>query len=242
MFSGNKKKLIINILLVLATLIASAGLSILILSAFNVVSFEDGIVFNPHLFESFKNSWYGWIIFILFQALLTMLLCIVPGISMAFIILCSTIYTEPWQAFLISFLSVIISSLIMYILGRFGGYKLCVKLLGKEDCDKSLDLLETKSTIFFPLMMLFPVFPDDALVMIAGTIKMKLKWFIPSIILGRGIGIATIVFGFSLIPFNTFTTFYDWIIFITVCVVWIFVIFHFANKLNKKLESKNKSN
>lgn len=238
MFSGNKKKLIINILLVLVTLFASAGLSILILSAFNVVSFENGIVFNPHLFESFKNSWYGWIIFILFQALLTILLCIVPGVSMAFIILCSTIYTEPWQAFLISFLSVMISSLIMYLLGRFGGYKLCVKLLGKEDCDKSLDLLETKSTIFFPLMMLFPVFPDDALVMIAGTIKMKLKWFIPSIILGRGIGIATIVFGFSLIPFESFTTLYDWIVFITVCVVWIFVIFHFANKLNKKLENK----
>ncbi len=242
MFSGNKKKLIINILLVLVTLFASAGLSILILSAFNVVSFENGIVFNPHLFESFKNSWYGWIIFILFQALLTILLCIVPGVSMAFIILCSTIYTEPWQAFLISFLSVMISSLIMYLLGRFGGYKLCVKLLGKEDCDKSLDLLETKSTIFFPLMMLFPVFPDDALVMIAGTIKMKLKWFIPSIILGRGIGIATIVFGFSLIPFDSFTTLYDWIVFITVCVVWIFVIFHFANKLNKKIESKNKNN
>ena len=238
MFSGNKKKLIINILLVLVTLFASAGLSILILSAFNVVSFENGIVFNPHLFESFKNSWYGWIIFILFQALLTILLCIVPGVSMAFIILCSTIYTEPWQAFLISFLSVMISSLIMYLLGRFGGYKLCVKLLGKEDCDKSLDLLETKSTIFFPLMMLFPVFPDDALVMIAGTIKMKLKWFIPSIILGRGIGIATIVFGFSLIPFESFTTLYDWIVFITVCVVLIFVIFHFANKLNKKLENK----
>lgn len=238
MFSGNKKKLIINILLVLVTLFASAGLSILILSAFNVVSFENGIVFNPHLFESFKNSWYGWIIFILFQALLTILLCIVPGVSMAFIILCSTIYTEPWQAFLISFLSVMISSLIMYLLGRFGGYKLCVKLLGKEDCDKSLDLLETKSTIFFPLMMLFPIFPDDALVMIAGTIKMKLKWFIPSIVIGRGVGIATIVFGFSLIPFESFTSLYDWIVFITVCIVWIFVIFHFANKLNKKLESK----
>lgn len=240
MFSGNKKKIIINALVVLAILLASAGLSMLILSAFKVVSFEDGIVFNPNLFESFKNSWYGWIIFILFQAVLTILLCIVPGVSMAFIILCSTIYTEPWQAFIISFLNVMVSSLIMYLLGRFGGYKLCVKLLGEEDCNKSLDLLETKSTIFFPLMMLFPVFPDDALVMIAGTIKMKLKWFIPSIIIGRGIGIATIVFGFSLIPFEEFTTLYDWIVFVTVCVVWMFVIFHFANKLNKKLESKNK--
>lgn len=236
----DKKKLILNIVMILATLIASAGLSILILSAFNVVSFNDGIKFNPHLFESFKNSWYGWIIFILFQSILTILLCIVPGVSMAFIILCSTIYTVPWQAFLLSFVSVITSSFAMYVCGRFGGYKLCVRLLGKEDCNKALDLLENKSTVFFPLMMLFPVFPDDALVMIAGTIKMKLKWFIPSIIIGRGIGIATIVFGFSLIPFERFTTFYDWIVFITVCVVWMFIIFHFANKLSKKLEQKNK--
>ena len=234
----SKKKILINALMVLGVLLASAGLSILILSAFNVISFDGGIKFNSHLFDSFKNSWYGWIIFIIFQAALTILLCIVPGVSMAFIILCSTIYEAPWQAFIISFISVIISSFIMYLLGRFGGYKLCVKILGEEDCNKSLELLETKSTIIFPLMMLFPVFPDDALVMIAGTIKMKLKWFIPSIIIGRGIGIATIVFGFSLIPFESFTTLYDWIIFITVCVVWIFVIFHFANKLNKRLENK----
>ena len=234
----SKKKILINALMIFGILLASAGLSILILSAFNVISFDGGIKFNSNLFESFKNSWYGWLIFIIFQAALTILLCIVPGVSMAFIILCSTIYEAPWQAFIISFVSVIISSLIMYLLGRSGGYKLCVKMLGEEECNKSLNLLETKSTIFFPLMMLFPVFPDDALVMIAGTIKMKLKWFIPSIILGRGIGIATIVFGFSLIPFEDFTTIYDWIVFITVCVVWIFVIFHFANKLNKKLESK----
>ena len=234
----SKKKILINAGMILGVLLASAGLSFLILSAFNVISFDGGLRFNSHLFESFKNSWYGWIIFILFQSALTILLCIVPGVSMAFIILCSTIYEAPWQAFIISFVSVIISSMFMYLLGHSGGYKLCSKLLGKDDCDKSLELLETKSIIFFPLMMLFPVFPDDALVMIAGTIKMKLKWFIPSIIIGRGIGIATIVFGFSLIPFETFTTLYDWIIFITICIVWIFVIFHFANKLNKKLESK----
>ena len=79
----NKKKILINALTILGSLIASAGLSILILSAFNVISFDGGLTFNSHLFESFKNSWYGWIIFILFQAILTILLCIVPGVSMA---------------------------------------------------------------------------------------------------------------------------------------------------------------
>ena len=234
----NKKKLIINILTILGIMLASAGVSLLILSIFNVITFNDGIQFNAGLFESFKNSWYGWLIFIVFQAILTILLCIVPGISMAFIILCTTIYEAPWQAFIISFASVMMSSFTMYFLGRIGGSKLCIKMMGKEDCDKALDLLETKSTVFFPLMMLFPAFPDDALIMGAGTIKMKLRYFIPSIVIGRGLGIATIVFGFSLIPFDTFTTTYDWIIFITICVVWIFVIFHFANKFNKYLERK----
>ena len=65
-----------------------------------------------------------------------------------------------------------------------------------------------------------------------------MKYFVPSIVLGRGIGILTIVFGFSLIPFEDFTTLYDWIVFITVCIVWIFIIFHFANKLSKKIEAK----
>ena len=74
--------------------------------------------------------------------------------------------------------------------------------------------------------------------MIAGTLKMKMKWFLPSIIIGRGIGIITIVFGFSLIPFEEFTTLYDWLVFITVCIVWVSTVFHFANKLSRKLEAK----
>ena len=238
-FVSKRKKIIIDVLILLGILIAVAGISIALLSAFNVLTYDGGIVFNTKIFDSFKNSWYGWIIFILYQTILTMFLCIVPGVSMAFIVLCTNIYDKPWEAFLVSFISVMISSVIMYLIGRFGGYKLCVKMLGEEDCEKSLTLLTKKSTIFFPLMMIFPVFPDDALIMIAGTLKMKMKWFIPSIIVGRGIGILTIVFGFSFIPFKEFDTFYEWLVFVTICIVWLFVIFSLANKLNKKLEERS---
>ena len=84
-------------------------------------------------------------------------------------------------------------------------------------------------------MMLFPLFPDDALVMIAGTIKMRLKFFIPSIIIGRGIGIATIVFGLKIIPFDSFNSIYDWIVCITVFAFWILMVFKLSNKFNKYL-------
>lgn len=237
-FLSKKKKLIIEILIAILVLLVTAGISLLILIATKVVSFDGGIVFNAKLFDSFKNSWYGWLIFIAFQSALTILLCIVPGVSMAFIILCTTLYSSPGQAFLISFISVMISSMVMYLIGRFGGYKLCVKILGKEECEKTLPLLSSKSTVYFPLMMVFPVFPDDALIMLAGTMKMKLRWFIPSIVIGRSIGILTIVFGMTIVPFEEFDSLYDWLVFGTVCIVWLSIIFHLANKLNQKIEEK----
>ena len=234
----NKKKLILNAIFILLILFITSIISFVILMAFGVVSFENGIEFNTKLFESFTNSPAGWIIFILFQTLLTMFLSAIPGVSMAFIILSTKLFTNSWEAFLVSFISVMISSFVMFLIGKYGGHKVCEKILGKEDCDKSLKLLSNKGTVYFPVMMMLPVFPDDALVMIAGTINMKLRWFIPSIIIGRGVGIATIVFGFSLIPFDSFTTLYDWIVFITVCLVWMEILFKFTNKISKKVEEK----
>ena len=225
----NKKKLILNAIFILLILFITSIISFVILMAFGVVSFENGIEFNTKLFESFTNSPAGWIIFILFQTLLTMFLSAIPGVSMAFIILSTKLFTNSWEAFLVSFISVMISSFVMFLIGKYGGHKVC---------DKSLRLLSNKGTVYFPVMMMLPVFPDDALVMIAGTINMKLRWFIPSIIIGRGVGIATIVFGFSLIPFDSFTTLYDWIVFITVCLVWMEILFKFTNKISKKVEEK----
>ncbi len=71
--------------------------------------------------------------------------------------------------------------------------KLCKKILGESDCERATNLFKYNGMAFFPAMMLFPIFRDDALVMIAGTLDMPLKWFIPSIAIGRGNGVATII-------------------------------------------------
>ena len=239
-FAKNYKKQIIDALVILLVLAVISVVTFVLLMAFDVIYYDDGISFNAELFKSFSTSWYGMIIFVLLHTALSMLLCVIPGASMAFIILIRTIYSTAWQAFLLSFISVMVSSSSMYVLGRVGGYRLCVKLLGEEDCKKSLGLLRDKGTVFFPLMMMFPVFPDDALVMIAGTIKMKLLWFLPSIILGSGIGIATIIFGLSIIPFDKFTTPIHWIIFILICAAFVLAVFSVAVKLNKYLEKRKK--
>ena len=127
----------------------------------------------------------------------------------------------------------------MYYIGRFGGYKVCKKLLGEEDCEKASELLNHKGAVYFPLMMMFPIFPDEALIMISGTLKMTMKWFAPSVIVGRGIGIASIVFGMSVIPFERFTSLWHWAGFIAVCAIGIVGIFYLAYKFNAFLERRN---
>ncbi len=241
-FFKKYKASIIKMLLAFAVLIALSVLSMIALMLFGVIYFDEegALQFHTELFNSFKNSWYGCITFILIQAGLSILLCIIPGAAMAFIILNHTLYPDPWQAFLISCASVMFSSIVMYALGRWGGYKLCVKLLGKEDCEKSLGLLRDNGTVYFPLMMMFPIFPDDALVMIAGTLKVSLKWFIPSIVIGRGIGIATIIFGFSIT--NYFTATWHWVVFIAACIIGVVAIFYGAAKLNSWMKKRKKNN
>lgn len=234
-----KYEKIVKVLLILLLFVLISAATTLVLSLFGIISFNDGeMQINAALFDSFKTTWYGCILIILIQVVVTSLLSFVPGASMAFIMLLQALYNNPILAFIVALSGVFLSSFMLYILGRFGGYNLCKKILGEKDCEKASDLLNNKGLIFFPVMMLFPIFPDDALVMVAGTLKMSLKWFVPSIIFGRGIGVATIIFGLSIVPFDKFTTPWHWIAFILICALGIALVFFLASKFNKYLEKK----
>ncbi len=228
--------------MIVVALVALSIVSFLILCAFGVMGFENGeMTLNKELFDSFTNSWYGALIIILLQIVITTLLSFMPGASMAFIMLLTLIYPNDLTSFLIAFTGVMASSCLMYVTGRLGGYAICKKLLGEADCKKASELLNDKGLVFFPLMMMFPVFPDDAIVMISGTLKMSLKWFIPSIIIGCGIGIAAITFGLTNINFEGFTTPWHWIGFILACAVFMLLIFFLAFKLNNYLQKSRRS-
>ena len=207
----------------------------LVLLACGVVYYDDGMKINAALVETFRSSVWGIIAFLALQTVLTVALCAIPGTNMTFILLAVALFPEPVKAFLLAFIGVMLSSAAMYLTGRAGGYKLCEKLLGGKDCARASELLRNKGSVYFPLMMLFPAFPDDALVMVAGVIKMKLGWFIPSVLIGRGIGVATIVFGLNVVPFASFSL-YDWFVFVSACAFWIIVVFYLAHRLNLKME------
>lgn len=237
----DNKTIILKLLSMLLALTAISLVTMLVLFATGLLEYgPEGFSFDVHMFDAFKGKWYSLPIFILVQTVLTMLLCAIPGVAMAFVMLSTVIYSgNIWMSFILSYSCVLISSTVLYVIGRVGGYRICEKMLGKEDCEKSLELLRTRGTVYFPIMMLFPLFPDDALVMIAGTTRMKLSWFIPSIVICRGIGVATIIFGLDVIPFSSFAL-YDWIIFITAAFFWIKQMFVVAAKIDKYFEKRRR--
>lgn len=232
---------IIKITATLLIFVLISLISALLLGVFGVIYYDEGIQINKELFDAFKTTWYGCLLIILAQVIITSLLSFVPGASMAFIILLQSLYEDPVIAFIVAFSGVMLSSLMMYLIGRYGGYNLGKWIIGEEDCKKASDLLNNRGKIYFPMMMMFPVFPDDALVMVAGTLKMSLKWFIPSIVFGRGIGVVTIVFGLSIVPFDKFTSIWHWVLFILGCALLICLVFFLANRFNKYMDKKKNS-
>lgn len=230
-----------TLLSLLRIVLAIAALSLLALGALllcGIVYIDGGIQINLALFEKWRSSPLGALIIVGVQVLVTTFLCFLPGTTMTFLVLLPLLYEKLWQAFLVALAGTFLSSMAMFAVGRFGGRTLCEKFLGKEDTEKAAMLLRSKGTVYFPLMMLFPVFPDDALVMIAGTLGMKLSWFIPSVVIGRGIGVVSMIFGFGSIPYERFTTPLHWILFLLITGVLVLALFLAAHLLNRYLNRK----
>lgn len=175
---------------------------------------------------------WGWIVFIALFTLSTTVLCFVPGISMTFITV-SIILFGAMKGFLISSISVFIASTIMFWIGNTVGERAAVKLVGKDSLEKAQNLIDVKSKLLLPLMLLFPVFPDDALCMVAGMTKMKYWYFAIIALICRTVGIATICFlGSGFIDWAALSL-VDWFVLINVVVFDIVLIFKYQNKIEK---------
>lgn len=200
----------------------------------------------------------GWsiVVFLLIQIAFTTLLSFVPVASMSFILLGVALFGPNWKTFLICFSGVIISSVLMDLIGRFGGSKLIKLLVGEEDYNNATALVHERGPVYVPVMYLLPMFPDDAICMVVGATKINFWIHLAEIVLCRGIGCATIVFGISVLPkelMDNLKTFnweyigghlFDYIEVLTVLVFWVIVMLWLARKIDKwlmkKLAKKNK--
>lgn len=188
-----------------------------------------------------KCGAWGWVVFITLFTLASTFLCFIPGTSATFIGV-SILLFGAWQGFAISTISVFLASSLMFLIGDTLGEKVAGKLVGKESLKKAQNLLDMKSKMLLPLMFLFPVFPDDALCMVAGMTKMRYWYFAIIVLIFRTIGIATICFlGSGFINWAQLSL-VDWFVLINVCLFDIVLIFKYQDKIEKFILRKRNKN
>ena len=137
-----------------------------------------------------------------------------------------------WTAFILSFIAVMIGSVIMFWVGRKAGRKFLNWLAGKDEADKWVERMSHGKYLFF-LMMLFPMFPDDILCVIAGFTNMSFNYFFITNLIVRSIGIAcTVFFGSgAVIPFS------GWgLIVWGVIILFVATLFYLSVKYQHKID------
>lgn len=236
------KKQIIQLLIVLGLGFLISGIFFLIFYLTGVIRFDGGFKFNEELFDSLRNKPILYIVFILVMAVSSTLLCMNPVGSGVFVWLGIALFGANWKCFLATVSGCLLGYVMIDALGRFGGSRLIIKIFGKEEYEKAAELLNTKGVLYVLIAYLLTGFPDDFVCLVVGSSKMK--WWLHMLfaLIGKSVGIATVVFGVSLIPKELFLPLsidklYNWFVLIACLIVYITVLFKISNWTNKKISA-----
>ena len=188
-----------------------------------------------------KTGPWAIISYVVLRVVCTIFLSFMPACSMIFDLLSLAVfdYLPPFVIFLICFASVVITSVVMDLIGRFGGNKAIIKILGQKDYDEAKDLIQEKGMVYVPVMYLLPIFPDDTICMVSGATKMNFWVHLLEIILCRGIGCATVIFGVQIIPpeVSSFTSrnIVDYLRVVVLIVAYLGLLLFLTRKVDKWL-------
>lgn len=188
-----------------------------------------------------RGGIFSFIVFIIFQILQTTVLQI-PAI---FVTIAGTLVFGRWTTFILSFISVMLGSVIMFWIGRKAGRKFLNWLTGKEEAEVWIKRMSNGKYLFF-LMMLFPFFPDDILCVIAGLTNMSFGFFLVTNLFARSIGIAcTVFFGSgAIIPFHGWGL-AVWAVIILAIIGLFYISVKYQNKIDdiiKQMFGKKRKN
>lgn len=143
---------------------------------------------------------WSYLIFILVQFLQVTFIPI-PAIVTT---LAGTVLFGPGMASILSLIGILSGSIVAFIIGDKLGERVVKWIAGEKALKKYGTILYDKGKYIFFLMLLFPVFPDDVLCLIAGMTTMTYRFFLITIILTRPIGIVMTCYLGSgeIIPYN----------------------------------------
>ena len=105
-----------------------------------------------------------------------------------------------WQYLLIVITAYMAGCITAYWLGRWLGVKAVKWCAGsQEEFDKWSNLLNTKGKWWYALTVLLPLFHDDLLCIVCGSVKFDFTFFTIANLLGRTIGLIAMILTLELI-------------------------------------------
>lgn len=148
----------------------------------------------------------------------------------------------PFWGAVLSFIGIMLGSLIAFGIGRYLGYKVVCWLVGKENLEKGLALAKGKDKVVLSFMFLFPFFPDDVLCFVSGLSSMSGKFFIIMITVARLISTFTTAYSVngSLIPYNTWWGIVIWAVLIVGTLWLVKVVYTHSGKIEKFFSKSKK--
>ena len=184
-------------------------------------------------------------VYIIIYILQTMFLQFIPATGAMLIVVSVSIFGN-FLGTVISIVAVWLTSITMYLIGRSIKKKTAISILGikDDDFDKATNVVNsTTSKIAYPMMMLFPMFPDDVLCVVAGMARMNFKYFLLVTLPTRMIGVVSFVFiGGELIKLSLI----EMIIVANLIIIDVYLIMinrhkieSFINKVSQKLRKKS---
>jgi len=224
--------LIINILKIMGVFLLYAAFASLIYLIFYLNGYRT--LDDIRIYIDNAGAW-AWLIFSLIEIFTTVVLFVIPAQTTAFIFLALALF-NPLEAFFIIAINTLISSTINFSIGKLFGKIVVKRIVGEDTMQKYQDKLEKKAVIYYPIVMLFPFFPDDEITLIAGLTKMPYRYFIPVTFLTRSIGIAAYTFVGQIFDFPRFDVL-DWYQFIVISFIGIALVFYVAHQLELFLDN-----
>ena len=203
-------------------------------------------------FVGFKGDWikpivestgfFGYIIYIIIQVIITTLMTFVPATTFTFTLLATGLF-GPVIGFIVSAIGCFLSSMLMFFIGDNLGEPFVDWLIGKDIRIKTQERVSGRATVLVPFMLACPFFPDDAICMVSGLTKMKYWYFAICALLCRTIGVGVTAFlGGDILNYSSFSIL-DWFLFINIIIIDIVLIWKLSTKVeeivNKRKQIKD---
>lgn len=231
-----KWKTIILIFIIVAIVCLLSYLLFFLLDKFNITSIS-----TLRKFISNFGGW-AWVVFLLVQIALSVPIFVVPFEDELWVSL-SIILFGVKIGFVLSVISMISVSSILYFCGKKFGSVLANKFIGEKVVADVSQKFNKKSKLSLPVLYLIPLFPHDVVCVIAGIGKLNFIYFFFVTLVMRSLEIVAICFmGGTLIPWYALSVF-EWLILGNLIIIDIYLLTKLQKFMEKKLEEKsNKQN